>query len=225
MGAMTTFAEAPRELGVTGSVEKRILLWLAARVPARIGSDHLTALGFAATLAGAVFYALSARHPVLLLLVNGSLVLNWLGDSLDGTLARHRKQSRPRYGFYVDHLVDSIGIAALAAGFAWSGLMAPVVAAALLVAYLLMSIEVYLATYTVGNFKIAYAGVGGTELRLILASLNVAAYAWPDGIAGVGVFQVAGVLAALGLAAVVAISAIGNATRLRAEESAALRGR
>ena len=219
MGAVTTtFAEAPRELGVTGSVEKRILLWLAARVPARVGSDHLTALGFAATLAGAVFYALSARHPFLILLVNGSLVLNWLGDSLDGTLARFRNQSRPRYGFYVDHLVDSIGVAALAAGFAWSGLMAPVVAAALVVAYLLVSIEVYLATYTVGTFKIAYGGVGGTELRLVLAALNVAAYAWPSGIGGVGVFDVAGVLAALGLAGVLATSAIGNAVRLRAEE-------
>ena len=218
MGSTATFAEAPRELGVTGSLEKRILLRLAARVPARIGSDHLTALGFAATLASAVFYALSARYPFLLLVVNGSLVLNWLGDSLDGTLARFRDQSRPRYGFYVDHLVDSIGVAALSAGFACSGLMAPVVAAALVVAYLLVSIEVYLATYTVGTFKIAYGGVGGTELRLALAGLNVAAYAWPDGIAGVGVFDVAGVLAAIGLAGVLATSATRNAVRLRGAE-------
>ena len=219
MGAVTTFAEAPRELGVTGSLEKRILLWLAARVPARVGSDHLTALGFAATLAGAVLYALSARYPFLILLVNGSLVLNWLGDSLDGTLARFRNQSRPRYGFYVDHLVDSIGIAALAAGFAWSGLMAPVVAAALVVAYLLVSIETYLATYTVGTFKIAHGGVGGTELRMVLAGLNVAAYAWPSGIGGMGVFDAAGVLAALGLAGVLVSSSIRHAVRLRAEET------
>ena len=221
MGALTMagFREATRELGVTGSAEKRLLTWMAARVPARVGSDHLTALGFAATLAAALLYAGSGRHPWLLLLVNVALVLNWVGDSLDGTLARYRDQSRPRYGFYVDHLVDSIGIAALAAGFAWSGLMSPVVAAALALAYLLVSIESYLATYCVGRFKLAHAGVGGTELRIVLAALNVAGFAWPSGVAGVRVFDAAGVAAALGLAGVLAASAIKNAVALRAEET------
>ena len=220
MGAATAaFTEAGRELGVTGSVEKRILRWLAARVPARVHSDHLTALGFAATLSAALLYAGSLHHPWMVLAVNAALVLNWLGDSLDGTLARYRNRSRPRYGFYVDHLVDSIGVAALAAGFAWSGLMAPWVAASLLVAYLLVSIETYLATYTVGTFKLAHGGVGGTELRIALAALNVAAWAWPAGAMGVRAFDAAGVAAALGLAGVLVRSAIRNADRLRKEEA------
>ena len=220
MGAATaTFTEATRELGVTGSVEKRILLWLAARVPSRVHSDHLTALGFAATLSAGLLYAGSLHFPWMVLAVNAALVLNWLGDSLDGTLARYRNRSRPRYGFYLDHLVDSIGAVALVVGLGWSGLMAPVVAASLLVAYLLISIETYLATYTVGSFKIAHGGVGGTELRIALSALNVAAWAWPAGVMGVRVFDAAGVAAAVGLAAVIVRSAIKNACRLREEET------
>src|SRR5688500_10042272 len=122
------FREAGRELGITGGIEKRALLWLAARMPARVESDHLTALGFASTLAAGMLYAGSAAHPWMVLLVNVALVLNWFGDSLDGTLARFRGRSRPRYGFYADHLVDSIGAVALVAGVSASGLMSPVVA-------------------------------------------------------------------------------------------------
>ncbi len=219
MAAATTFTEAGREMGVTGSAEKRILLWLAARVPARVHSDHLTALGFAATLSAGLLYAGSLHHSWMVLAVNAALVLNWLGDSLDGTLARYRNRSRPRYGFYVDHLVDSIGAVALFLGLAWSGLMAPVIAAALLVAYLLVSIETYLATYTVGRFKLAHGGVGGTELRIGLAALNVAAWAWPAGVHGVRVFDAAGVAVGLGLAAVIVRSAIKNADGQRKEET------
>ena len=219
MASATTFTEAGREMGVTGSAEKRILLWLAARVPARVHSDHLTALGFAATLSAGLLYAGSLHQPWMVLAVNAALVLNWLGDSLDGTLARYRNRSRPRYGFYLDHLVDSIGAVALFLGLGWSGLMAPVIAAALLVAYLLVSIETYLATYTVGRFKLAHGGVGGTELRIGLAALNVAAWAWPAGFHGVRVFDAAGVAVALGLAAVVVRSAIRNADHLRKEET------
>src|SRR5687767_1169942 len=149
------FREAGRELGITASIEKRALLWLAARMPARVESDHLTALGFASTLAAGLLYAGSAWHPWMILVVNAALVLNWLGDSLDGTLARYRHRSRPRYGFYADHLVDSIGAVALVVGVSASGLMSPPVAIAMLVAYLLVSIETYLATYTLARFKIA----------------------------------------------------------------------
>ena len=92
--AMANFTEARRELGLTGPVEKRILRWLAARVPARVHSDHLTALGFAATLSAGLLYAGSLHFPWMVLAVNAALVLNWLGDSLDGTLARFRNRSR-----------------------------------------------------------------------------------------------------------------------------------
>lgn len=214
------FREASRELGVTGAIEARALLWLAARMPERVHSDHLTAIGFAATLVAAVLYAASPSHPWLVLLVNGALLANWYGDSLDGTLARFRGRSRPRYGFYVDHLVDSIGAVALVLGLASSGLMAPAVAVAVLVAYLLLSIEMFLATYTLARFKIAYGGLGGTELRIALALLNVAVYLWPGPLPpGVRLFDVAGVAATAVLAAAFTASAVRNATRLRAADA------
>ena len=216
------FREASRELGITGSLEKRALAWLAARVPAGIHSDHLTALGFAATLAAALLYAASPSHPGLILLVNLALLANWYGDSLDGTLARFRGHTRPRYGFYVDHLVDSIGAAALLLGLVASGLMAPVIGACVLVAYLLLSIEMFLATYTLGHFKIAHGGFGGTELRLALALLNVAAFAWPGPVPfGLRLFDVAGAAVTAVLAVAFTRAAVRNAIRLRAEEGRA----
>ena len=216
------FREASRELGVTGSMENRALLWLAARMPGGVDSDHLTALGFASTLAGGLLYAASASHPWMVLLVNVALLANWFGDSLDGTLARFRGRSRPRYGFYVDHLVDSIGVVALVLGLAASGLMAPTVAAAVLVAYLLLSIEIFLATYTLARFKIAYGGLGGTELRIALALVNVAVFLWPGPLPlGVRLFDVAGVAATAVLGIAFTISAVRNATRLRDEETRA----
>jgi phosphatidylglycerophosphate synthase len=169
----TPFREAPRVLGLTGRVEKWALLWLAARVPARITPDHLTLLGFAATLACGVGYALAGSWPWLLLVVNAALAVNWLGDSLDGTLARHRRHERPRFGFYVDHLVDAFGALFLLGGLAVSGLMTPLVGLSLLVAYFLLAIQTYLAAYAIGRFKISWAGLGGTELRVLLAALNV----------------------------------------------------
>ena len=218
----TGFKEAPRELGITGSAEKRALLWLAARVPAGVDSDHLTALGFGATLAAALLYGASASYPWMVLLVNVALLANWFGDSLDGTLARFRGRSRPRYGFYVDHLVDSIGVAALVVGLAVSGLMGPTVAAAVIVAYLLLSIEIFLATYTLARFKIAYGGLGGTELRIALALVNVAVFLWPGPLPlGVRLFDVAGVAVTAVLGVAFIVSAVRNATRLRAAETRA----
>jgi phosphatidylglycerophosphate synthase len=218
--AATPFREAGRELGITGSIEKRALLWLAARMPARVHSDHLTALGFASTLAAALLYAGSASQPWLILLVNLALAANWFGDSLDGTLARFRGRSRPRYGFYADHLVDSIGAVALVLGLSVSGLMSPLVAASVLVAYLLLSIETYLATYALARFKIAHGGFGGTELRIALALVNVSVFLWPGPLPlGVKIFDVAGVAAAGALAVALTVSAVRNATRLRDEET------
>jgi phosphatidylglycerophosphate synthase len=176
---METFTEARRELGVTGEVEKRVLRWLAGRLPGWVQPDHLTALGLLSLVAGGVAYALTPRDLQWLHGVNLSLLLNWLGDSLDGTLARFRKRSRPRYGFYVDHLVDGFGAAALLTGLALSGLAHPASALALLVAYLLLSVEIALAAHATGLFRIARGPVGGTELRMLLALANLAALAWP----------------------------------------------
>ncbi len=169
------FDEARRELrGLTAGIEKKALLWLAARTPARVGPDHLTALGLLAMILAGAAYAFSSGTPELLHVVNAALVLNWLGDSLDGTLARFRQRCRPRYGFYVDHLVDAFGALFLLGGLALSGYMSERIALALLIAYFLVSINIYLATYTLGVFKISFGPVGGTELRLLLALGNLA---------------------------------------------------
>jgi archaetidylinositol phosphate synthase len=188
--ATLPFKEAPRTLGLTRDLEKRALLWMAARVPRRIGSDHLTGLGFGAMAAASLAYAGSARYPSLLLVANVLLFVNWVGDSLDGTLARFRGHTRPRYGFYVDHLLDSVASSLLVGGLALSGLVTPLVAGILLVLYLLVSIESYLATYTVGEFKIAHGGVGGTELRLMLVAMNSAVYLTGGAtVLGMGLFE------------------------------------
>jgi phosphatidylglycerophosphate synthase len=209
------YQEARRELGVTASLEKRVLAWLAARVPDAVNSDHLTGLGFLAMLGAGAAYALSGTRPWLLMVVNALLVVNWFGDSLDGTLARFRRRCRPRYGFYVDHMVDAFGALFLLGGMAWSGYMSPAVAIAVLLAYFLMSIHVYLATHTLGVFKIAYGGLGGTELRLILAAGNVVATMAPRlNVAGASVlvFDVVGGLAAVGLV-VTLVLAVARSTR------------
>jgi phosphatidylglycerophosphate synthase len=211
----TTFQDARRELGVTGSLEKRVLLWLAARMPARVNSDHLTGLGFAAMLAAGAAYALSGHWPWLLLVVNVLLAVNWFGDSLDGTLARFRDRCRPRYGFYVDHMVDTFGALFLVGGLALSGYMSAGVAVGVLVSYLMMAIHVYLATYTLGVFKIAYGGLGGTELRLLLAAGNLVVMALPRvTVAGMSVlvFDIVGTAAAAGLVVMLA-RAVARSTR------------
>jgi phosphatidylglycerophosphate synthase len=184
--------------GLTANVERRVLLWLAARVPEGIGPDHLTALGFLGMVAAGAGYALSGRWPALLLAVNVAIVLNWLGDSLDGTLARYRQRLRPRYGFYVDHIVDAFGALALLLGLAASGWITPALAVALLIAYLLLSVNIALAASSRGTFKISYGPFGGTELRILLMLVNVAIFAWPElELAGrrVRTFDVLGVLA------------------------------
>lgn len=170
------FLHATRVMnGLTARLEKKALLWMAARLPAAVHSDHLTALAALAMAAAAGCYAWSREWPPALHLVNLCLLLNWFGDSLDGTLARVRDQQRPRYGFYVDHVIDCGGIALLVLGMAASGLMSLPLALGFLVAYFLVSLEAYLATYCLGTFKMSFLGVGPTELRLLLAAGNVAA--------------------------------------------------
>jgi phosphatidylglycerophosphate synthase len=216
------FHEATRHLaGLTAGAERRALLWLAPRTPACVTSDHLTLLGLASMAACGALYAASGRHPFLLLLVNLGLALNWLGDSLDGTLARHRGCERPRFGFYVDHLADAFGALCVLGGLALSGLMSPLVAAGFLVAYYLLAIETYLATYAIGRFKISWGPFGGTELRILLAAVNVFVLFWPR-VSGSGgswlVFDVLGAAASAGLLALAFVAGIrGTRALVRAE--------
>ena len=216
------FHEAQRHLaGLTAHAEKRALLWLAPRTPGRVTSDHLTLLGLLAMVACGVLYGLSARHPWLLLLVNASLVLNWLGDSLDGTLARFRGVERPRFGFYVDHLVDAFGVLFVLGGLAFSGLMSPLVAAVFLIAYYLLSIETYLATYSIGRFKISWGPVGGTELRIVLAVVNVLVFVQPRVFVGGSswlVFDALGLGASAGLGVLAVVAGVRGTRALARQE-------
>jgi archaetidylinositol phosphate synthase len=204
------FREAQRHVaGLTARAEKRALRVLASRTPSWITSDHLTALGLASSAACGALYAASGGHAWLLLVVNLALALNWLGDSLDGTLARHRGVERPRFGFYVDHLADAFGALFVLGGLALSGLMSPLVAAGVVTAYFLLAIETYLATYTIGRFEISHGPFGGTELRILLAIANVFVFrdpAWTLGGAEWLAFDVlgAGATAVLATLAVVA---------------------
>jgi archaetidylinositol phosphate synthase len=159
---------------LTARLEKRLLEWLAARAPRWVTSDQLTALGFGAQIAAGVFYAISRYHRFALLLVIVCISLNWLGDSLDGTLARVRRQQRPRYGFYVDHMVDIFGAVALMCGLGWSGFVHWPIAIAMLIAFLLLAGESYLATYTLDRFQLSQGLFGPTEIRLLLVAGNLA---------------------------------------------------
>jgi archaetidylinositol phosphate synthase len=171
----TTFQSAPRiHQALTASLERRALEWLAGRMPAWVTSDQLTGLGFAAQLGAGATYAFAGRHRQALLATIFCLMLNWFGDSLDGTLARVRHQQRPRYGFYVDHMVDLLGAIAMMCGLGCSGLVHWPVAIAMLVAFQLLAAESYLATYTLARFHLSHGLFGPTEIRLLLIAGNLA---------------------------------------------------
>jgi phosphatidylglycerophosphate synthase len=201
--------------------EKRALLWLAARTPDRIGPDHLTLLGFAAQIGASFCYALASRNRYALLGVTACLALNWLGDSLDGTLARVRQRLRPRYGFYVDHMVDSFGGVALMGGLACSGYMTPWIAIGLLVAFLMLSVQSYLATHALGEFRISFWRFGPTELRILLAIGNLALF-WKPVVHVFGeryrLFDVGGAIGLAGMALMVVVFTLQNIIRLYREE-------
>jgi archaetidylinositol phosphate synthase len=219
---MTAAVGGRRELtALTSGVEKRILVWMAERVPARVNADHLTLLGLVAMVGAGASYAATHVDLRFLHLVNLCLFLNWLGDSLDGTLARVRQKLRPRYGFYVDHLVDAVGALCVIVGLAFSGLMHPALAVSLLVVYYLLSIHIYLATHTQGVFKISYGVMGGTELRILLAVLNLAAMAAPTLTAGgftLRLFDLAGACGLVGLLAVTVHAAAATTWDLYQQE-------
>jgi archaetidylinositol phosphate synthase len=201
--------------------EKRALLWLAARTPASVGPDHLTVLGFVAQVGAGASYAMAGRNRSALLVAIACLALNWLGDSLDGTIARVRGRLRPRYGFYVDHMVDSFGALALMGGLAWSGCMHPWIATRLLIGFLMLSIQAYLATNAFGEFRLSFWRFGPTELRILLAVGNLALF-WKPIVHLFGrsfrLFNVGGAVGLAGMSLMVVALTIQNTTRLYREE-------
>jgi archaetidylinositol phosphate synthase len=219
------FAPATRiHESFVASAEHRTLLWMARHTPAWINSDHLTLLGFISQCLAGACYALARLNPDALLVGILCLALNWLGDSLDGTLARVRNRQRPRYGFYVDHIADTIAAFFLMGGLAFSGYVHPGIALGMLVAFLMLSIEAYLATYTLGSFQLSYWKFGPTEIRILLAMGNLALLRHPAiHVLGkpVLLFDLGGTIAIAGMSIMLIISAVKHTAQLYKEETLA----
>ncbi len=217
-----TFQDASRaQLSLLSSIEKKCLIWLAERMPRWVNSDHLTLLGLVSLFLAGLSYWLARWNRIGLLLVIVCLAINWFGDSLDGTLARVRNKLRPRYGFYVDHVVDAFGTLFLVGGMALSGYMGERVALGVLIAYFMLSIEVYLATYTLGVFRLSIAKLSPTEIRILISIGNIALFFRPI-VRILGepyrLFDVGGVIAMVGMGIMLIVSAIKNTVALyRAE--------
>jgi archaetidylinositol phosphate synthase len=219
---MARFLEAERSsTGLLNTIERRVLIWLAHRIPTQINSDHLTSIGLISMFLAGACFAASSRFPEALFGVPLFLAFNWFGDSLDGTLARVRGHQRPRYGFYVDHILDTFGALFVLGGLAMSGHMTPMIAAGFLIAYYILSIEIYLATYCVGRFQMSFWGWGPTELRILLSVGALVLLVKPIvTIAGMTMplFDVGGVLGTIVLILTAVISSIGNIRRLYTAE-------
>lgn len=218
----TEFHAAQRvNRSLTAHMEKRALLWLAEHAPVWVSSDQLTVLGLSAQIAAGVCYALARFNQYWLVAAILCLVLNWLGDSLDGTLARVRNRQRPRYGFYVDHIVDIFGAVALMTGLGASGFVHWQIAMAMLVAFLLLSGESYLATYTLGRFEISQGFFGPTEIRLLLIAGNLALLRSPYATL-LGhrflLFDVGGAVAAAAMLAMAIMVAVRHVAQLYRQE-------
>lgn len=169
-----SFQDARREqTSILAPLERAALRAMASRMPRWVNSDHLSLLGLVAMFLAGVCYAASRQNLLMLHLVNLFIFLNWFGDSLDGTLARYRNRQRPRYGFYVDHIIDTFGALFFIFGLALSGFMSERVAAALLIVFLMLAINSYLAAYALGIFKISQWKLGPTEMRLVLIIGNL----------------------------------------------------
>lgn len=207
-----------QNLGILARSEKRLLIWIAARLPRSITSDHLSALGLVSMAAAALSFAAYPFTPWAAAGVVLALVANWFGDSLDGTVARVRNQQRPRYGYYIDHVIDVAGSAMLLIGMACSGLMSPVLALAVLGLYLLVSAESYLATHATGVFRMSFLGFGPTELRIVLAIGAVRAAASPWASIGpftpVRLFDMGAAVACAGLLVAFVTASVRNARAL-----------
>lgn len=153
-------------------LEKKALLWLAARMPAWVVPDTLTFIGLFASILIFASYGLTFYDKRYLWLASVGFVIQWFGDSLDGTLARYRKIERPKYGFFIDHIIDSISEVLIFIGLGLSPFLRFDLALIALVCYLLASIYVYLTTYVNGIFRISYGGISPTEMRLIAIAAN-----------------------------------------------------
>jgi archaetidylinositol phosphate synthase len=199
--------------------ERAVLPRLARALPSWVVPDHLTGLGlFASTLIAAAYMA-SNLNASWLWAASAALVIQWFGDSLDGTLARVRKIERPRYGYYLDHITDAYSTLAIGLGLGLSPYMLLSVGLAVVAAYLILSINVYLETYVFGEFSFSYGKLGPTEVRVLLILLNTSAFVLGPRYFTVGgidttVLDVVGALIALGMVVMLLGRASGNLRKL-----------
>jgi archaetidylinositol phosphate synthase len=212
-------ATAKRELTfLLAAPERRLLRAIAARLPSAVNSDHLTALGVLGALGAGAAYALTIFSPGWLWVASLMLAVQWFGDSLDGTLARVRGAERPRYGYYLDHMVDAFSTAVIGLGIGLSPYVDLGVAVGLVVVYLVLSINVYLESAAFGVFRLAYGRVGPTELRIIMVVANgLLAMSAPGptlSLVANGTLALAGV----GMIVMLIVRVAGNLSRLSQEE-------
>lgn len=216
--------EATREAAFAlARAEKRLLVAIAERLPRSVLPDHLTVLGMLGSIGIAVAYVLSRHDPAWLWVASAGLVVNWFGDSLDGTVARVRRIQRPRYGFYLDHLTDAFAILAVGLGLGLSPYMLLATSLAIVIAYLILSINVYLETHVFGTFRLGYNRFGPTEGRLLLIVLNAFAVlvgTVPFTVFGVvgTIFDLVGLVGAFTMTAMLLRRVAKNLRTLAAEE-------
>jgi len=211
-------SDATRELTfLLAEPERRLLRKIAVRLPAWVTSDQLTAVGVLAATGAGVAYALSGLHAGWLWVASAMLVLNWFGDSLDGTLARVRFAERPRYGYYLDHIVDAFATAAIGVGRGLSPFVSLGVALGLVVVYLALSINVYLESAVFGAFRLGYGRLGPTEVRLILIAVNagLALHGYIPGLGAMRIRLVADTVFAAAALAMLAMLTVRFARDLR----------
>ncbi len=199
--------------------EAYVLPRLAAGLPSWVLPDHLTAVGVVSALAIGICYALSGRSTGYLWAANVLWVVNWFGDSLDGTLARVRHIERPRYGYYLDHITDMFAAAFVCVGLGFSPYLLLSVALAMLIAFYLMSINVYLETYVLGLFQFGYDWIGPTEVRVILILAGSALALGFEPVlelrnVPIGTLDLLGLLGVLGMITLLGRRIVGNLTKL-----------
>lgn len=159
-----------------GPLERPTLKWLAAHMPTWVTPDTCTIVGVVGSLGIAASYILTLYDRNFLWLASLGFVVNWLGDSLDGTLARYRKIERPVYGFFVDHTIDAFSVSVIVLGLGLTPYVSFNIACLMLISYLLLCVLVFVRTSAVGEFKISYGKLGPTEIRLFAILLNTAMY-------------------------------------------------
>lgn len=165
--------------GITAKAEERAKEWICPRIPKWVNSDMLTVLGFIASFIIASGFVLGFFNRYYLILVIVGLLLNWFGDSFDGSLARYRKNTRPNYGYYIDHIIDGIAIFIFGLGLGLSGFIRIEIALLFVIAYLLLIIHVELVTYVQNEFKYSFGLFGPTEFRIVCALLSFVMFFLP----------------------------------------------